>query len=401
MLSVHSCPLGQLGGRDTGGMNVYVRELARALGEWGHKVDVYTRAHDPGDGQVYQLGRNARLIHIKAGGVEDMDKLVQYRHLADFADNLEDFRQKNRLQYDLIHSHYWLSGEIGRRLSRQWHVPDVVMFHTLGAAKNNIGVGEAETELRLAAEAELARNCRRIITAVEREKQDLIRHYQAAAEDIGVVPCGVSLKLFQVVDRRRARRQLDLNGDRIVLFVGRIEPLKGIDRLLEAMPLLRNRSAVRLLVIGGDEHSRLELRRLKQLSRRLGIEEKVSFLGSVPQTRLPFFYSAADVCVVPSYYETFGLVALESLACGTPVVTADVGAAGSVIRSGETGYIVAENTPYRLAEKINLLFSQYGVTRYGAAAIRDSVLRFSWTNIAESIIKEYRAVLNTHKVVAY
>lgn len=149
MLSVHSCPLGQLGGRDTGGMNVYIKELSRALGDMGHYIDIYTRAHDPRDPQMEVLAPNVRLIHIKAGLVEDMAKMAQYSHLDDFTKNLEVFKRENRLEYDLIHSHYWLSGQVGQWLGQRWGIPNIVMFHTLGAVKNNLGIGESESPLRL------------------------------------------------------------------------------------------------------------------------------------------------------------------------------------------------------------------------------------------------------------
>ena len=174
MLSVHSCPMGQLGGRDTGGMNVYIRELSLALGHMGHCVDIYTRAHDPRDDQMETLAPNVRLIHIKAGRVEDMAKMAQYSHLDDFLENIEDYRNENRLEYDLIHSHYWLSGQVGKCLGQRWNIPNIVMFHTLGAVKNNLAIGESEPPLRLIKEKEIAAGSQQIIVATEREKKDLI-----------------------------------------------------------------------------------------------------------------------------------------------------------------------------------------------------------------------------------
>lgn len=393
MLSIHSCPLGQLGGRDTGGMNVYVRELARALGEQGHRVDIYTRAHDVRDDQIYYPSHNVRLIHIRAGGVKDMHKLAQYSHLPDFAQNLEAFRKKGRLEYDLVHSHYWLSGQVGRWLSEQWHVPDIIMFHTLGAVKNRLGIGKYETRLRLETERGLSGSCHRIIAATEKEKCDLMAHYQASPEAIGVIPCGVNLKLFKPTQKEAARRMLDMNGDKVILFVGRIEPLKGIDRLLMAMSYLKQWPRLRLIIIGGDSSSRLELAKLKALAQELKIESSVSFLGSVPQERLPLFYSAADACVVPSYYESFCLVILESLACGTPVVATSVGAASNLIRQGESGYLVADNAPPGLAQKIDRLLSAKNGAGH-AGSIRESVVRFDWPVIAQAMAREYTAVLN-------
>ncbi len=393
MLCVHSCPIGELGAKDTGGMSVYVRELARQLGKQGVLVDVYTRVHDPRDGQIYDLGQNARLIHLSAGNDEAIPKLAVYCHLPDFACNVENFRKHNGLQYDLIFSHYWLSGWVGKSLQRWWNVPHLTMFHTLGAVKNAIGIGEDEPELRVETEKDLVRNCHRIMAATETEKEELVGHYGASPQRISVVPCGVNLELFQPMDKEMAKQRLGFNDDKLILFVGRIEPLKGIHRLLGAMTRLQNGRRPRLVIIGGDKHSQYEMKRLQRLSRALHIQDSVTFLGLIKQEELPYFYSAANACVVPSYYESFGLVALESLACGTPVVATNVGGLKSVIQQGETGYVVIDNTPRRLADKIALLLSRPGPDAKSAFSIRASVARFSWPNIAQAIIKECRLVL--------
>ncbi len=386
MLSVHSCPIGNLGARDTGGMSVYVRELARELGKQGLLVDVYTRIHDPRDSQIVNLGQNARLIHLRAGDDKDMHKLAVYPHLPDFAYNLENFRKHNNLQYDLVFSHYWLSGWVGEYLQRWWNVPHVMAFHTLGAVKNAIGIGKVEPELRIKTETHLARNCHHIIAATEKEKDDLIRHYGSSPERISVIPCGVNLDLFQPVNREMAKQQLGFADDKIILYVGRIEPLKGIDRLLWAMSYLQNGHGLRVVIIGGDGHSRTEVARLQKLSRSLHIEDSVTFSGMVKHEKLPCFYSAATVCVIPSYYESFGLVALESMACGTPVVATNVGDLKSIIHQGETGYVVMDNTPGGIAGKIALLLSRPDTQ--SALSIRASVTRFGWSNVAQQIIKE-------------
>ena len=395
MLSAHSCPVKKLGAKDTGGMSVYVVELARELGKCGHLVDIYTRAHDPEDKQIYELGNNARLIHLKAGKDSEMHKLAVYPHLPDFAGKLESFRKRNQLHYDLVYSHYWLSAWAGKFLQSWWNVPHIVMFHTLGAVKNAIGIGEEEPELRLETERYLARNCHRIVAATEREKEDLIRYYGASPETISVIPCGVNMELFWPIDKETARQQLDLNGNRRnIMFAGRIEPLKGIDKLLMAMTYLKNKHGFRLLIIGGDEHSQYEIDRLQQLSRELNIEDSVNFLGLIKQDKLPLYYGAADVCVMPSYYESFGLVALESLACGTPVVATDVGIARKVIHQGETGYVVPDNSPHRLAQKIELLLSKPEVTTESIDLMRTSVADFDWAKIAGKMVREYRGVLS-------
>ena len=389
MLSVHSCPVGNLGAKDTGGMSVYVRELARQLGKQGISVDVYTRVHDPEDSQTEELGRNVRLIHLKAGEDTDIGKLAVYPHLPDFADNLDEFRKQNDCRYDLVFSHYWLSGWVGECLRRRWQVPHVMMFHTLGAVKNAIGIGETEPELRVETETSLTRNCHHIIAATETEKKDLIQHYGASPERISVIPCGVNLDLFQPQSREMAKQQLGLGDDKVILYVGRVEPLKGIDRLIRAVSYLQNGHRPRLVIIGGGEHSRGEMERLQKLSSELCIRDSVSFLGMIKHEKLPSFYSAATVCVVPSYYESFGMVALEALACGTPIVATDVGDLRSIIRQGETGYMVKDNAPGGLADKISLLLSSTDAET--ALSIRASVTRFGWPNIAQQVISKVLA----------
>ena len=395
MLSVHSCPLGKLGGENTGGMNVYIRELARELARRGHLVDVYTRAHESVHDQIIQFGRNARIIHLKAGEDEEIHKLAIYPHLADFASDMENFRKHNGLQYDLIHSHYWLSGWAGKWIQRWWNIPHITMFHTVGAVKNSIAIGEPEPELRLDTEKELVKDCHRIIASTDKEKEALAHYYYAPKETISVIPCGVNLDLFRPIDKAIALCHLGFDGEEIILFVGRIDPLKGIDNLLRAMTYLENRR-LKLVVVGGDAQSYPEMEKLKGLSLSLRIHDSVAFHGLVKQELLPYFYSAADLIVVPSYYESFGLVALESLACGTPVVATKVGCVESVIRHGETGYMVIDNAPRHLAEKIALLLSMSNEKPESPQSIRASVTKFSWSNIADTIVKEYRAVIGNY-----
>ncbi len=396
MLSVHSCPVGQLGAKDTGGMSVYVREIARKLGEQGHRVDIYTRVHNPGDKQILTLGANARLIHIKAGRGDEANKLLVFCHLPEFACGVENFRKQNALEYDLVFSHYWLSGLVGENLRGWWQVPHFITFHTLGAVKNAIGIGEGEPELRLVNEGHLISNCHRIVATTEQEKADLMHYYNASSESVSVIPCGVDLELFQPVGEDIARGELGLNSHRLILFVGRIEPLKAIDKLIEAMTYLK-RQDLRLAIIGGDGPAQPEIKRLKKLSWKLELGDKVSFLGTVKQERLPYYYSAADVCVVPSYYESFGLVTLESLACGTPVVSTRVGDARSIIKPGETGYVVTSNNPRELASKIDLLLPRTKADRKPVNLLRDSVAHLGWESIARRIADECRTVITDYR----
>jgi len=394
MLSLHSCPLGRLGGKDAGGMNVYVRELSRTLAATGIQVDIFTRAHQPGENMVSYPSAGVRLVHIPAGARLEMDKLEQHAHIQELSGNLEAFVEQDGAKYDLIHSHYWLSADAGRELSRRWGIPHLVMFHTLGAVKAGLAVERGESQARLLAEKSAVQSCRRIIAATGREKRDLVRLYDAAPEKIAIIPLGVNLEYFQPQDQQAARRRLGWPEDvPLLLYVGRIEPLKGIDRIVCALSLLGGCPQTRLLVVGGDEQAEEDTAALKALAGQLGLGVRVLFREAVPQAELPFYYSAADVTVVASYYESFCLVILESLACGTPVVSTDVGVAGSVIVSGENGEMTADNDPARLASALaRVLAADYGSSAR-KEAIRASVMGYGWDVVAGRVAAEYRAAL--------
>jgi len=383
-------------------MSVYIREIASELGKQGHIVDVYTRVHDPQDHQIYELGQNARLIHLRAGVDEEIHKLALYAHLPAFVNNLESFRRSANARYDLIFSHYWLSALAGTHLQRRWRVPHVAMFHTLGAVKNSIreashaALGEKEPRLRIETESDLVQDCTRIIASTGKEKRALVRHYGAPSQKISVVPCGVNLERFRVMGKAQARRRLGLNSDKIILFVGRIDPLKGADNLIKALPHLSHIPKLRLMIIGGGDHSQRELDQLQKLAHNLEVQNLVDFRGLIRHEDLPYFYNAADACVVPSYYESFGLVALESLACGTPVVATDVGNHKNLIREGDTGYVIRDNGPRRLAHKVALLLSRSESDSRSAESIRATVDRLSWSNIADAIARDCRPLLTRH-----
>jgi len=393
MISIHSCPLGVLGGRDTGGMNVYIRELARELAKRGHAIDIYTMAHQPQHGPPINLGENVRLIHLESGADKDVPKVAIYDYIQRFACGAEDFRKYNQMPYDLIHSHYWLSGLVGKQLQDRWHIPHAVMFHTLGVVKNSIGIGEAEPELRIESEREVIDNCHRIIASTAKEREDLIKHYGATPEKITVIPCGVNLDLFKPVDKEIARQELGLDHQKVILFVGRIEPLKGLERLLGSLSYIEGEKPPMLMIVGGDEHSQGQVQLLRQMAKDLHIEERVNFVGSVAQEKLPLFYSAADVCAIPSYYESFGMVAMESLACGTPIVANNVGGMRYLIHHSQMGRIVKDNSPRNLASGISSLLRQSEGNGQHIKTRRDSMTEFSWTTIADSILHEYNRLV--------
>jgi len=392
MISIHSCPLGSPGSKDTGGMNVYIRELAQELGRRGHSVDIYTRVHQPAHEQVVGMRRNVRLIHLEAVDNEEIPKVALYSYLQRFTCGLENFRKSGNLDYDLVHSHYWLSGLVGKQLKAWWHVPHVATFHTLGAVKNDIGIGEDEPELRIEGEREVVSDCDRIVATTERDKEELMRYYDASPQKVTVIPCGVNLELFRPLDKEQARKELSLEHQKVLLFVGRIEPLKGLEQLLRALTQFAGgEETPSLIVVGGDEYSRGQVQVLKKMAGELHVGDKVSFMGQVDQEQLPLFYSAADVCVIPSYYESFGMVALESLACGTPVVATDVGAMKDIIGHDGVGRVVADNTPHRLAVEIGQVLSN---GKEDIEARRSTAAEFDWADITDMVLQEYNRILD-------
>lgn len=392
MLSVHSCPVGELGTKDTGGMSVNVRELAREVGRLGHLVDIYTRSHGPSCNRVADLCPNVRLLHLGVGDGEGVNKTALFPYMEDFFRELESSRSSEAVRYDLVHSHYWLSGRVGRWAQERWRVPHLLMFHTLGAVKNALSHRQVEPELRITTEKQLAADCDRILAASEREKENLVRFCGVPPEAVGVVPCGVDLDRFRPVGKGRAREQLGLDPDEpVLLYVGRFAALKGIDRLLETTAHLKRNRGLRLMIVGGDGEETPESRELTSLSRRFGILDSVTLAGRVDHEDMPLYYSAADVLALPSHYESFGLVALESLACGTPVVATQVGAMDRIIRQGETGRVVQDASPPALAEAVEAFLP--GAKTLSVEAIRASVLDWSWSSAASAMTNEYSLLL--------
>ena len=371
-------------------MSVYIRELARHLGTFGHRIDIYTRLNGTKHNQIIDLYDNVRLIHLSAGSNGYVHKLALYYYLSDFFRALQRFKDQEGLHYDLIHSHYWLSGRLGHWVQERWNIPHIVTFHTLGAVKNIAGVTDQEPDLRIATEKKLTRTCQRILAPTAGEKVNLIKYCDATPEKIGVVPCGVNLDLFRPMDQAAARKRLGFDDqESIILYVGRFDPIKGIKRLIEAVAHLKRHQRLRLVIIGGDGPDAPEDQNLQQLSDSLGIQKSVNFIGRIEQSQLPPYYHAADVLVVPSYYESFGLVGLESLACGTPVVANRVGAMERILREGETGYVVADASPRGLADSIEKIIARASNHLLSAHAIRASVLQYGWSHVASAVIHEY------------
>lgn len=390
-VSFHGCPVARLGERDSGGMNVYVFQVARELARQGHPVDVYTRCHDPCDPQVVDLGYGSRVIHLEAGPY-DGTKATLYQYIPEFVGNLQRFIQVEGISYDLIHSHYWLSGRVGMVLRSQWNVPHVTTFHTLAKAKLNARAGESESDLRVRIEETITEEADAIVVSTNQEVQDLARLYGTSGHNVSVVPAGVDIEVFFPTDRYEARRALGLTGQNIILYVGRIEPLKGLDILIGAVACIEDISDISLVVVGGSPGVDSEMGRLKALSHELGIADRVTFTGAVSHAKLPQYYNAADVFVLPSHHESFGLVALEAMACGTPVVASRVGGLTSFISDGLTGYLIPWRCPEPFARRIETLLSNPILRNTMGRAARSRAMDMTWTRSADRTLNVYESV---------
>jgi len=406
MLSVHTCPLATLGGKDTGGMNVYVRDLTRELGRQGIAVDVFTRSQDEHQPHVkHDLGHGNRVVHIPAGPERPLPKTDIYRYLPEFVGGVREFAALEGLRYDLIHSHYWLSGVVAHELRKFWRVPFVHMAHTLGVMKNRIALRpeERESDLRLEMEEEIVRWADRTIAATEAEKAQLQMLMQADTRRVEIIPPGVDLEAFHPIPMAEAKARIGVPpGDTMLLFVGRIEPLKGLETLLRAMKLLRDRDRMPpnlcLSIIGGDpsdngRRENAEMERLRTLRMELGIGDVVAFLGKQDQDSLGDYYAAAQTVIMPSHYESFGLVALEAMACGVPVIASEVGGLAFLVRDGETGFHVPDRDPEALCDKLQLLIGNPELRSKLGARAAEYARGYAWPLIAKKIVKVYGAVM--------
>ncbi len=398
MISMHSSPIGRLGSQDTGGMSVYILELARRIGSRGHRVDIYTRGETAGAGDPVQpLSENVRLVTLSAGGDEALPKTALFPHAPAFFDALDRFHATTHRHYDLIHSHYWLSGLAGQRARQAWGVPHIITFHTLGEMKLRVCGPGTEPAARLRAEPKLVEVCDRVLLTSTREKANLLHYYPDRANTVEVVPCGVNLDLFQPIPRPAARRKIGAAlDDPLLLFVGRIAPEKGLDRLLSAFARLQHRPRLRAVIVGGEGSGDPGLQQMHALAQRLGIAARVQFVGRVEQPELPFFYSAADTLVLPSSYESFGMVALEAMACGTPVVATPVGAMEELLCSGESGRLSPDFSVPALATAIDRMLWDRSARPVAPEVVRRSALRFSWHRVAADVLKIYKGMLASH-----
>ncbi|MBI4496228.1 MAG: glycosyltransferase [Deltaproteobacteria bacterium] len=401
VLSVHSCPLAALGGKETGGMNVYVREVSREMGRRGWKVDVFTRSQNPHISRLVPLGRGVRVVHLPAGPEEPLPKVEVLRFLPEFTARLMRFCREQRETYDLVHSHYWLSGWVGGRLKGEWGVPLVHMYHTLGAVKNSVARRSKEREpaARLQVEQQVLSWSDRLVVSTAWEKDLLVGSDGVLPSRVEVIPCGVDLDLFRPLPSAAAKRELGLSERKFILFVGRIEPIKGIDVLVRALGRLRRHREMGLIIVGGEvdidlQRQNQELQKLRAMVRRMGLQERIAFWGPQRQEYLPYFYSAAEALVLPSRHESFGMVALEAMACGTPVIASRVGGLPYTVEDGRTGFLVPEGDWLEMAERIRQVVDDPGLRRRLRAEAVARAQGFGWPTIVRQISSLYLSLLS-------
>jgi D-inositol-3-phosphate glycosyltransferase len=411
MISYHTCPLATLGGKDTGGMNVYVRDLTRQLGCLGIHVDVFTRSQDEHVPHVlHNLGYGNRVVHVPAGPEHPVPKKDLVDYIPEFVEGIEQFAAEKGIKYDVIHSHYWMSGIAAAALSDAWGgTPILHMFHTLGEMKNRIARSEAEREgqYRIDGEKQVLRRADRIVVATLAEQTQLRFLYQANDRKFVVIPPGVDVSHFYPIPDDEAKMYVGLKPyDRMVLFVGRIEPLKGVDTLIQAMSCLqwKEERPVHLAIIGGDpaaspEEMSAEMARLQKLCDELAVGQTVVFLGKRDQDKLPYYYSAAAMVVMPSHYESFGMVALEAMACGTPVIASEVGGLAYLVRDGETGFTIPDQEPDTLCEKISWLLNDHELHETMSQRAVEYAQDYAWEKIAKQIVDVYKSLVEEKQQV--
>lgn len=412
MISYHTCPLATLGGKDTGGMNVYVRELTRCLGQSGVHVDVFTRSQDEHVPHVlHDLGHGNRVVHVPAGPEMPLPKKELATYIPQFVAGIEKFAAEKNIHYDLIHSHYWTSGIAASQLKTAWKIPIVHMYHTLVLMKNRIARDqrEIEGEYRVKGEKQVLHIADRIIAATPAEQAQLEFLYHADSRKLVVIPPGVDTSHFYPISADEAKAFIGMPTDsNLLLFVGRIEPLKGIDTLIRAMAILALKGIFDqyphfLVIIGGDPEAQhqdmdAEMARLKILCGELGICDQLIFLGKRSQDTLPYYYSSAEVLIMPSHYESFGMVALEAMACGIPVVASQVGGLAFLVQDGMTGYVVPDDEPQVLAERLIQLITNPQLRQQLGRQACEYAQEYDWQKVTERIIKVYQEVISNQAV---
>ncbi len=406
ILSVHTSPLAELGGKKTGGMNVYVRELAREIGARGIPVDIFTRRISTTQPYIdSSLGENVNVIHIKAGPAIPLDPDDVFAHVSQFAAGVIAYATRHNQHYPIIYSHYWLSGWVAYKLKEVWNTPFVQMFHTLGHMKRRIGAMSSAANERIINETHIVEWADRIVAATPAEQAQLLWLYRADRRKILIIPPGVDGARFQPESSAEAKAHLKLPVDKeILLFVGRIEPLKAVDTIIEATDIIRTQcpevlNRMQVAIIGGnpDNPNESELQRLRTLTEARNLQDEIAFLGSKDHGLLPTYYAAAAAVIVPSDYESFGMVALEAMASGTPVIASEVGGLAFLVRDDETGYHIPVRDPHSLANRICTLLTNPAKRRLLGENAVALAQQYHWSKIADRLLSEFYTLLRERR----
>ena len=398
-ICVHTSPVAALGSESAGGMNVYVRELACELAKLGLPVDIFTRRVDTQTPETVEICPNVNVVSLLAGPTTPLDKNAVFAHLPEFAAQAAIYSVLHGVRYDVIHAHYWLSGWAAHLLKRYWDAPFLLMFHTTAHMKNAVAAtADRETPLRLDTERQLIDRADGLIAANPDERADLIWRQRTPTDKVCTVPPGVNLERFSPATagaRLAARAELGLApNEPVVLFVGRIDPIKGIDTLLDATRLLASTErAPMVLLVGGDlDSDGRPVGTLAHVAAQVAsseFERRVRLLGAQPQERLPLYYHAADVVAVPSRYESFGLVAVEAMACGTPVVASRVGGLRYTIEENTSGLLVPHSNPNALADALTAVLNDPALSERLRRGALENADRFAWPAVAGQLLHVY------------
>ena len=395
LFSFHSSPVATLGLGNAGGMNVYIYYLSKFLGSMGINVDIFTRCKDKNSVGIFSLFPKVRLINIFDPNIKN-DKASISNGINAFIQEVLNFTLSHEIRYDIIHSHYWLSGLIGKKLSDQWNVPHVTTFHTVGDIKNICFMSQVEKNERILAERMIAFNADSIVAADTHEIQFLSRAYRIPIDNFTLTSGGVDLSMFYPINKLEAREKLSLGNEKILLSVGRLDPVKGFDLLLEAASLIKDYHDIKIIIIGGNSSEDLESQKLYEIATQLGISENIRFQNAVEQNVLAYYYSSADILTIPSYYESFGLIALEAMACGLPVVAMRTGGLANLITHGQTGLLVGKRSSRTFASAILTLLNNESLRfRMGQNGI-EYASTFTWTRVAQSVKTTYEKLVGLH-----
>ncbi len=401
MVSVHASPLSPLGDGENGGMNLSIRRLCEGLAARGIPSDVFIRRDDERAPAEELIASGSRLVRLTAGPARPLSKEEVLGHLPAFTSALLAHADSERREYRLVHSHYWLSGWVARRAVQRWQVPWVHSFHTL--ARTKAAAGLPDDPVRAEVEAVLAQKADRLVAGSTAEERDLAGFYGTDPEKVCVVPLGVDMDDFAPRATAAVRERLGLRGHRVVLYVGRLERLKGAQTLIEAVADLVRRPGfedVRVLLVGGDSgdgarqagHPQGERGRLESLAASLGIADRLRFLGPLPHEQLADLYTVADVCCVPSLTESFGLVALEAQASGTPLVAAAVGGLLDIVEDGASGYLVATRDPADYADRLARILDDGVLRRAMSDRARERAAQLTWARSVDRLQALYDCV---------